>query len=701
MNRQTQKNKIMNTLFKDNKDTVHKLIGNGYSIVFIKKHLVHVYKQGVFYKEYDIYDQFDKRLFAVDMVVNHGVTQIKLAQSLGVSRTSIRTWLDTYRDGGQKALINSTKSGVGRKPNSGPSSKKIVRPEGDKFKLTEQRNQEKRQEKQEQELKQAKSQLCINFDKDIDFENNDTEHFNEKFEQNNRYAGSFIFWTIFQKDNSIMSMVYTFFKGKSYVFYTFLMMHILKIGSIEQLKTQFKEEFGPLIGLSVLPSLVTLRQNLHELVSKKLMNKLLDVFFRYQISRGIVNLWCLFIDGHFIPYTGKEKVHKNYHTQTQTMKPGQNEIFIHDIDGKVVYFDLQEGKGDMLSVIIDKSKEYKQYLGNISPLFVADKEIWGVEKFLLLSGSCRFITWEKNTDKKIVDDIDEKNFSVPFTINGIVYQVYETEKTYTDVNNKSIKLRRLIIWNHKTGKRSVAVSNDTQIQDTISLCIAMLNRWGCSENGFKHMGERTNMHYNPIIDIQQQSDSQQAGNPIYYKLEKKLKSLKTELAKHERELGKKPLTKNKDGSLRKNASRDELIKQVEKTKNDINLAKKELESCPEKINLVENDNLEKYKVIETEGKKVWDFTQIVFWNSRKRLLSILKKYLPDKRDLIPVFEAITKCTGNIKSTNTYISVTLEPLERPAYLQAQIQFCRKLTAMNAKMDNGKILLFDVDLKNDQF
>jgi hypothetical protein len=374
------------------------------------------------------------------------------------------------------------------------------------------------------------------------------------------------------------------------------------------------------------------------------------------------------------------------------MEPGQNELFIHDIEGRIVYFDIQEGKGDMLAMIIDKSKEYAPYIGNMPPLFVADKEIWGIEKFLLLA-DCRFVTWEKNTDAQEINKLPESVFSPPFNLNGIVYQVYETKGTYKNIHGQNIGLRRLVIWNHQSCRRSVAVSNDSY-EDSISLAYAMLNRWGKSENGFKHLGDRTNMHYNPVIEIEKLSENQQIINPLYYQLQNQLHRQKKELDKTERELGRKQIKTNRDGSLRKNNARNDLQLKREQLAIDVERTKSELKACPEKLNLSEQQEIKKFKVIDTEGKTIWDFTEVVFWNTRKKLISLLKEYLPDERDLIPVLEAITKCKGVIKSTKDAVIVKLEPLERQKFRQAQIQFCRRLNDMGAKLDNGKKIFFDV-------
>ena len=681
----------MNTLFNDSKDTMPKPIGNNYSLVFLSGHNVAVYQAGRFLKQINIYDQFDTRLFVIDLIERHSVTKSKLADVLRISRTSIDLWLALYRSGGQKALINSTKKGVGKKKSNG-REKEITRPEGDKYIWAEKHKEELKNEEAEKRQQLEKCQLIINLENEKPLVNKDTEHFNDEFEEDNRHAGSFIYWCVSQANNNIMSLIHTSYGKYSTVFYLFFMMHVNKIGSVEQLKTIFKNEFGRLIGLKKLPNLPALRSLLHEIVSINISKTIVCDYFKNQIHKGLISLWYLFIDGHFIPYTGKEKVHKNFHTQTGEMEPGQNELFIHDIEGRIVYFDIQEGKGDMLSMIIEKSKEYAPYIGNIPPLFIADKEIWGVEKFLLLS-DCRFITWEKNTDAEEINKLPESVFSSPFKVNDIVYQVYETEGTYKNIHGQNISLRRLVIWNHQSCRRSVAVSNDSY-EDSISLSYAMLNRWGKSENGFKHLGDRTNMHYNPLIEIEELSENQQIINPLYYQLQNQLQQQKKELDKTERGLGRKKIKTNGDGSLRKNNTRNNLQLKRDQLLIDIEKTKSEFKACPEKINLMDQQDIKKFNVIETEGKRIWDFTEVVFWNTRKKLIAVLKEYLPDERDLIPVLEAITKCGGIVKSTKDTITIKLEPLDRPKFRQAQIQFCRRLNELNAKLDNGKKIFFDV-------
>jgi transposase len=671
----------MNTLFNFDKDNMIIQIGNGFGIKVIENK-VNIYRNGLMLKETEIKSGLDKRVLVVDLVEKSGVSKMKLSKALSVSRTSIDTWIKVFRQKGIEGLVNSSKKAVGRKKMS------VVRPEGNKFK-------EIGQENKGQRLLLEKQNLRIQFpESELTQETAKQANFNQEQEyRENRYAGSFLYWAVIQHQFKFMQSVESIFGRYSTVIYLFVMMHVNRISSIEQIKTVFKKEFGCLLGLHILFSSPKLWKMIHEAVALKKSLVLRKHFFHYQMRKGLVSLWYLFIDGHYIPYTGKEKVHKNFHTQRAMMEPGQNEIFIHDIQGRIVYFDLQEGKGNMLEVIKEQSKTIAPYLGNEQPLFVVDKEIWGVDNFLSLQ-NCRFITWEKNTNVEETGSIDAGLFSEPFELKDTEYQVYETSKVYKNIKGSKIKLRRIIIWNKKTGKRPVAVALD-EYEDTLTLANAMLNRWGKSENSFKHMGNRTKMHYNPVIEISRDSQNQEILNPQFIKLDKGLSKLKRQLSKTERKIGQKPLTLKKDGSIRKNQSRNDLLEQRKKLQLQIQDMKAKLEKCQQRVDGSSIEGKKQFKVIETEAKNLWDISETLMWNSRKYLSKLLEEYLPNERDLLPVLDAITSSKGKVKITKDAVIVVLEALERKQFYQAQLQLCRKLNQMNVRFSNQKILFFDVE------
>ncbi len=76
----------------------------------------------------------------------------------------------------------------------------------------------------------------------------------------------------------------------------------------------------------------------------------------------------------------------------------------------------------------------------------------------------------------------------------------------------------------------------------------------------------------------------------------------------------------------------------EKFSKAIDVHIKQLQGCPERIDIEEID-----RDVDTEGKNLWDLAQALAWNGRRLLSDMFGNYLSSPRDLLPVSDAITYC----------------------------------------------------------
>ena len=657
------------------------LIGQGFALKKTSDpDKVHLYKNGIFMKEQILKPAIEKRLFVIDLVERQGVTKSKLADALQISRQSIDNWLGTYRRYGSEGLINNTKDSWKKNPKRFTGNK------------ARDLKQERHKEKQELE-KQA---LTIQFDSPPEVEElycgPARSLYTEEFDyQENRYSGNLLYVGMGIRSLNLINQLSALVEQYLWIPLMFLMMHVNRLSSVEQLKTVYLKEFGQVIGLKKLWNLNLIREQIGELMGQKNALKARCHFIQLQVFYGVVSIWRLFLDGHFVPYSGKEKVHKGYCTQRNLMMPGRTEFFAHDSVGNVVYFDIQEGKGDIHESLREISDQFRSGNGGIAPLVVVDRELWGVDHFISLSG-CRFVTWEKNCDKALLGQLPASLFTGQLKVNGKEYLHFEENKTYRNNAGKSIELRRIIVRNTEDGETLAVVSND-RIEDTATLAESMLKRWGCSENSFKHMGVRTQMHYNPQWEIREESDAQQVTNPEYLQLTKKLRDKKLKINMICKALGKKEVVLKKDGTPRKTPARDRMIAQKKALEEEIDQLKEQIDGCERRVDSTETGEAP-FKVIDNESKNWWNLTEMLFWNMRKKLAGELFAYLPDERDLLPVLDAITSARGWIKSTKESLIVRLEPLEVARFKDAQVQLCRKMNNEKIKLPNGKLLQFDV-------
>jgi hypothetical protein len=679
----------MNTLFAD--DTNDKTcIGKGLFVTQIKKDLL-IYNQQGFVEKKSMNDNFEKRLAAVELVRNHGAMKSRLVEFLeGLStRQTLDNWLAAYDKYGAKGLINNTKDSWKKNPK---------RFKGNKAREFEQDRKEAKAATQAQQVqlnftpsgKQASSSGVESRQQDRGSAQANTGLFEEvhNFEAN-RHAGTMLITALAQHLYNLSDTVSDVYGEASYFFYLMLAMHANQIASVEQLKVVKKRDFGLVTGKSKLESLPKLWEQLHRVVDQGSAASLKERILDNQALQGITGLDQLSLDGHFVPYYGKEKTHKGYFTQRNLMMKGQTQMFVHDSIGRVVYFETGEGKGDIVSTL----KTASDYIGDLNegakPLIAVDREAWGVENLKCLKDE-RIVTWEKFSKQEELQKIDKEAFEEEFDYNGKTWLLHETTKGYGSKTSDSISLRRLVLHNKETAHRLAMVATDFKT-DKVVVSKCMLNRWASNENTFKYTGGRTNMHYNPVMEISQQSSKQETDNPEYKELQKQLKTDKKTLDKHEKQLGRKPFSTNQDGSLRKNKHREELRAKCREVEERIRQTNEVLANTPQRIDCRELGR-EAYKTIATEGFNLWTLAQTVFWNTRKALHQKFYEFLPNERDTLPVLESLINAPGKIKATKQMLHIKLELQETPRFRSAQIQLIRYINNLNISL-NGKLVQFD--------
>jgi len=100
-----------------------------------------------------------------------------------------------------------------------------------------------------------------------------------------------------------------------------------------------------------------------------------------------------------------------------------------DCNGRVIDFEIQEGKGDLRNHIISLREKWIDDVPE-SPVMVFDREGSGVSFFSeLVLKEIPFVTWEKNIDSKTINAIDEKEFNINFEFNNKEYSIFENKKT--------------------------------------------------------------------------------------------------------------------------------------------------------------------------------------------------------------------------------------------------------------------------------
>lgn len=656
-----------------------------------------LYRHGTYVKGVDLSDKVAKRLFVVE-AVDLGAIQLRLAKALGISRQSIHTYLEIRKHFGLEGLIHGYSPSVSKSLGKQRQLHRSQRMGGTKARQMEEIRRREREKRQKRQL--SLDLLFIREDDPPTVEDKEQPFYREHDWKASRYAGAFSYLICLIDGWRWLELVMGYL-GRGYkIFMVFLLMAARNIRSIEQLKNVRSTEAGLLLGIGRLPARPKVWEWFYGVAHKRISKQLLQDYFAGQIQRGLVSIWSWFTDGHLLPYTGNRPVHYSYSTQRGMPVPGRTSMVTCDASGRVVDFQIHEGKGDLRGYIAVLAKKWAGYLPKL-PVMIFDREGYGAGFFWgLIRDEVLFVTWEKYADAKKLAAVEADKFKEEFELNSKKYAVFEDAKSFTYAPEEgkeekhSFTLRRIYLWNKSSNRRAsgLAWDGDKQIS-TVDCARAILSRWGASENTFKHMKDRHPLHYHPGFKMVE-SDNQEIANPVVKEKDGLIKHLQKELNKLYKKLVHCRERMNKSGDPRKNSAKKQLQHTIGEREEELNALKQEKSRLPERVNVSSLEDYRSFQRIDNEGKYLFDFVTCSVWNARKQMVDWLRPFFNQDNEVVDLFYAITHCHGWIKSTKQEVIVRLEPLQQPKRRQAQEQLCRKLTGLAARTPKGKWLAIEV-------
>jgi len=658
-------------------------------------------QNGIVIKRCKLADKTAKKLLVIE-ALEHGAMKSRLASALQMSRQTIDNYQGTVKHFGLDGLVKGYDPSVSKsvrvqREKHAENNKRIP---GNRARQLEQIRREKRQAREEQ--KHEQSVFKFGYEDSAILVEAENQPFSEQHDwEPSRYAGVATYLVVLITEWKWLQLVMGYFGSAFKIFMVFLLMAARNIRSIENLKNVRHREAGIVLGLRQLASKPKLWQWFYSVSDKGRSISLVSDYFRYQICSGLVGLQFWFSDGHLLPYTGKLPVHYSYNTQRRMPVPGQTSMVTCDQHGRIVGFEIHEGKGNLKQYILNLGKKWNDDLP-CSPVMVFDREGSANSNYskLVLAG-IPFVAWQKNINTEQLSGIEDSKFDEPFEFNGKSYKVFEDEKVITcdtvedtEIGQHCFKLRHIFIWNQSSKRKTCALawSGDTNLS-TIDCARAILHRWGASENTFKHTKERHPLHYHPGFKLVE-SDRQEIKNPAVKQKQDQIKTIKKDLKKLYKKLSKAKEVLNKDGSPRENSVRERIKKDIDNYEAELDKLNGEKKALPEKVDPTTLEDYKSIKKIDNEGKNLFDFVTVSVWNARKMMVSWLRSFYSQDNEVVDLFYAIADCHGWIKSTKTEVIVRLEPLQQHSRRMAQEELCRKLTNMGAQTPNGKWIKIEV-------
>ena len=418
------------------------------------------------------------------------------------------------------------------------------------------------------------------------------------------------------------------------------------------------------------------------------------------VKNNLIEVGLLYFDEHFLPYYGIEHIPAGFFSQRRLAIGGNHQFWTHDPNGHPFFVITTSARLKLREMIPNLISRAREITGRKRLTIVFDRGGYDIKLFETINKykTVTFITWAKYVNEKTLNQIPEdkwQNFSVTTDKEKVKYKLYGTTKIIkegrTKTNQgrklKTLKVRMIVLWRLKTNKKTALYTNDFK-SPIEQLAFPMAQRWGAQENIFQKMMRRYNLNYHPGYYLEELINQPLVDNPKRKKLKKIIKELELSIIKEKSNLATRMLNlKNVNISVEKYRQRQvkSLGKITEKQKELDNL-KRELETLPPKVSILEVLAGEKMSQFDLEKKKIYDVIQIAAYNSEQMILDLLKKHYHNKRDIEQILDKIINHGGAIKLYNGKLYVLLDPIVTPRYRRAAIGLCQEINQMQPRTND---------------
>jgi transposase len=468
---------------------------------------------------------------------------------------------------------------------------------------------------------------------------------------------------------------------------TLFYFDVFEFRSIEDFKTVYPEEYGPLIGRAGSPSIYTLRRFLHRVRELKRGEELIDEFCREYLRLGLVQWGVMYIDSHFLPYYGMRVITWGWHGVQDKAFKGSYQFLAVDEKFNPFIFLLRPSSEDLLEKIpelIEKARALGRETGiaveDLTVIF--DREGYSAELFRKLDGmqpKVKFITWAKYMDQW-VGDYKEEQFDKSVMIQYEVQDEEEIKYFETErMMNKYGKVRVLVIESGRKKQRSAIFTNsDAEGEKIIQL---ICRRWGQETLNKTHKWDHR-MDYFPGYVDEELDEQPLVKNPKLKELKRQKANAVGKLNDLRIRFARKAFAEGKDDANWKEMKENnkELCIEMASLQAQVTLLDLEISKFPKEIRFDEAHDGKQLVELDYEKKRFLDCIKVFTYMMEKKMCSILSRYYDDPKDVYVILSMIVRRSGEMKLERSRLRVRLKGFKNPEVDFAARRLCEELNQM---------------------
>jgi transposase len=430
----------------------------------------------------------------------------------------------------------------------------------------------------------------------------------------------------------------------------------------ENIKHYDDELMGGLIGRDRLPSVKTVRR----VIADGCAQIGEDVeHMKTEYARSCLDVWgyegAFYIDGHFMPYTGEERILYGYNPQRRLAEKGRTAYVVNTGTGRPIYEVLSDGFDDF-KVNIDKIVDFLiKEAATVRPTVIFDRGGFGWESFDKIEDKADFICWYDGKVEiprgkwKEVRVAHESN-----TYGEPEYVKQEYKQQVIAQGEENGHGYRRIVFIKKGRKVSPAITNMRQATGK-EVLLMLTRRWGAQENVFKELvidgydkirSYRKDEYEDMYFEREGIDGNRMMENPEWRKLVAEKRKLENKryvalgrIARREKESG-KTITATKQQQQRLELIEKRLVEII-----------KRLEYLPEKVLRIDYIKDNGVMRLSNEKKRYFDLLNLIAYNLRQDLVEIARPVYRNNRDVHQLVLKILRLMTTVEYGGNHTTVS--------------------------------------------
>lgn len=439
---------------------------------------------------------------------------------------------------------------------------------------------------------------------------------------------------------------------------------LLRKPTVEAAKHLRRAEFGAVVGSGRAPAVKTLRRKLAELVGQGRAAEFGTRLARRWVEGGFVATAYLYVDGHMKAYTGKRRLQEVWNSQRRMPLPGVHTYHVADGDGRPLLF-LTEALSTNLAKAMPRIVDaIRDAVGGRTFSVIFDRGGYDGKLFAwLTAGSIGFITYQRGSPNLPV--VRFRRREARFEGRRVRFQLAEDEVRVAG----SGPWRRVVVRTRDGHQTPILTNLAADQVAPARLAALMFARWR-QENVFKYMGEHHGLDQLISYGADPADPATMVPNPHRKHLDRQIAERRRELATLKADLGDALLDEPRANSRSAHGlkiAQGGAVHRLRALEREIDALVAERKPLPRHVPVADTGGSR--EVMRLEHKAIVDRIKISAYNAEEWLLDRLVGHYPNPHDARDLLRSFAELSGEIRTTDGAVLVTLDPPDTPIHRRA--------------------------------